>query len=244
MPLGEKPECVRCGTRETPLWHATDTGSLCNSCLDDERNLSDANTIVKNEDEDKNSTNGKPSRKSTRITRYCKPKATNGSALKTVPKGKGRRHIFKKQPIKAPSAVATPVTSNFVFYKGSYFQTGDIVSMEDTDGGIYYAQIRGLLTDQYCEKSAAVTWLLPTTSSPPPYQGFSPETYIIGPEEDLPRKLDCMEFVMHAPSDYYKLKNTPYPPPLTETGAGYIWTSLRNELNAVKNFKTTLDRRI
>lgn len=60
--------------------------------------------------------------------------------------------------------MATPVTSNFVFYKGSYFQVGDIVSMEDTDGGIYYAQIRGFLTDQYCEKSAAVTWLLPTTS--------------------------------------------------------------------------------
>lgn len=67
--------------------------------------------------------------------------------------------------------------------------------------------------------------------SPPPEDGFIPETYIIGPEEDLPRKLDCMEFVMHAPSDYYKLKNTPYPPSLTETGAGYIWTSLRSEIN-------------
>ena len=40
-----------------------------------------------------------------------------------------------------------------------------------------------------------------------------------------------MEFVMHAPSDYYKLKNTPYPPPLTEGGSGYIWTTLRNEAN-------------
>lgn len=36
--------------------------------------------------------------------------------------------------------------------------------MQDVEGGIYYAQIRGLLTDQYCEKSAAITWLLPTTS--------------------------------------------------------------------------------
>lgn len=36
--------------------------------------------------------------------------------------------------------------------------------MQDVDGAIYYAQIRGLLTDQYCEKSAAVTWLLPTTA--------------------------------------------------------------------------------
>lgn len=66
--------------------------------------------------------------------------------------------------------------------------------------------------------------------SPPPEEGFIPETYIIGPEEDLPRKLECMEFVMHAPSDYFKLKNTPYPPPLTEKGVGYIWTTLRNEM--------------
>jgi hypothetical protein len=66
--------------------------------------------------------------------------------------------------MKSAIATATPVTTNYVFYKGSYFQIGDIVSMQDIDGGIYYAQIRGLLTDQYCEKSAAVTWLLPTTS--------------------------------------------------------------------------------
>lgn len=66
--------------------------------------------------------------------------------------------------------------------------------------------------------------------SPPPDEGFSPETYIIGPEEDLPRKLECMEFVMHAPSDYYKLKNSPYPPPLAEKSTGYVWTTLRNEI--------------
>lgn len=34
-----------------------------------------------------------------------------------------------------------------------------------SDDGIYYAQIRGFLEDQYCEKSAAVTWLLPTTET-------------------------------------------------------------------------------
>lgn len=51
-----------------------------------------------------------------------------------------------------------------------------------------------------------------------------------GPEEDLPRKLDCMEFVMHAPSDYYKCNNTPYPPVESEivskAAGGYIWTSM------------------
>lgn len=225
MPLGSKPECAKCGTRDTPLWHSTDAGNLCNSCLEDERN-SETNSPVKADEEDK-SGSLRP-RRSTRITRYCNAKTTG--AHKVIPRGKGRRNLFKKTPVKAPTATATPVTSNFVFYKGTYFQVGDIVSMQDVDGGIYYAQIRGLLTDQYCEKSAAVTWLLPTTASPPPDEGFTPETYIIGPEEDLPRKLECMEFVMHAPSDYFKLKNTPYPPMLTEKGISYIWTTLRNEI--------------
>ncbi|XP_058797934.1 GATA zinc finger domain-containing protein 1 isoform X2 [Phymastichus coffea] len=221
MPLGEKPKCATCESEESLLWHSTESGHLCNSCLEKEKSKETEQQVssvgISTED--------KPARKSTRVTRYKSSQLSN----KPVPKGKGRRHIFKKTPMKCPSATATPVTSNFVFYKGSYFQVGDIVSMQDIDGGIYYAQIRGLLTDQYCEKSAAVTWLLPTNASPPPEDGFSPETYIIGPEEDLPRKLEYMEFVMHAPSDYYKLKNSPYPPILREGGNGYIWTSFRNE---------------
>jgi hypothetical protein len=52
--------------------------------------------------------------------------------------------------------------------------------MRDVEGGLYYAQIRGLLTDQYCEKSCAVTWLLPTQESPNTEEGFDPATYIIG----------------------------------------------------------------
>ena len=187
MPLGSKPECAKCRTRETPLWHSTDAGNLCNACLEDERNA-EANSSTKTDEEDK-SGSLRP-RRSTRITRYCNAKATGPH--KVIPKGKGRRNLFKKTPVKAPTATATPVTN------------------------------------QYCEKSAAVTWLLPTTASPPPEEGFTPETYIIGPEEDLPRKLECMEFVMHAPSDYFKLKNTPYPPALTEKGIGYIWTDRKS----------------
>ncbi|XP_031780986.1 LOW QUALITY PROTEIN: ATPase WRNIP1-like [Nasonia vitripennis] len=37
MPLGIKPECAKCGTREIPLWHATDISNLCNGCLEKER---------------------------------------------------------------------------------------------------------------------------------------------------------------------------------------------------------------
>lgn len=92
MPLGVKPECLKCGALETTLWHATEIGNLCNNCLEDERTTNPSG----NNDEDEKNCSTKPARKSTRITRYCsKPPKTN-SALKIVPKGKGRRHIFKK----------------------------------------------------------------------------------------------------------------------------------------------------
>lgn len=89
MPLGIKPECVKCGTLETPLWHPTEAGSVCNNCVEKNKN-----PIVKTEPvEDDVSGGAKPSRKSSRLTKYNKP---GGVVLKTIPKGKGRRHIFKK----------------------------------------------------------------------------------------------------------------------------------------------------
>lgn len=60
-----------------------------------------------------------------------------------------------------------------------YYQIGDVVSVVDEqDGKIYYAQIRGFIQDQYCEKSAALTWLIPTQASPK--DCFDPASYIIG----------------------------------------------------------------
>lgn len=68
--------------------------------------------------------------------------------------------------------------------QGVYYQIGDVVSViDEQDGKPYYAQIRGFIQDQYCEKSAALTWLLPTLSSPRDH--FDPASYIIG--ESAPR---------------------------------------------------------
>ena len=107
------------------------------------------------------------------------------------------------------------------------------------------------MQDQFCEKSAGLTWLLPTQSSPPPEKEFDPLTYILGilnihlrihfnficfiliscwylflkgPEEELPRKLDYLEFVMHAPNEYYKLDENIRMH--NEREAGFIWTSM------------------
>ena len=82
--------------------------------------------------------------------------------------------------------------------------------MTDLEGDIFYAQLRGFLTDQYGEKSGVITWLLPSTSSPPPNEGFHAATYTIGPEEELPRSMEVFTFVMHAPDDYYYYRNAPY----------------------------------
>lgn len=120
------------------------------------------------------------------------------------------------------------------FLQNIYFQIGDIVSVMDAQDNIYYAQVHGLQIDSYCEKTAYITWLIPTTSSPPPNERFDPATYLIGPEEDLPRKLSCMEFVMHAPSSYYLDRNNPYPRPDTwgpentskEDNSNYIWANI------------------
>ncbi|CAF4768901.1 unnamed protein product [Pieris macdunnoughi] len=245
-----KPICVQCSTNDSLLWRSAENGQICNEChlanaaskeMELTTNIKTEIEDKKDDKEDMDSRNGKSdgdstpakatgkgTRKSTRATRYKSKTPAPTPAKPSAPRGRGRRSIFKRQPLKAPTATATVVTSDSIFYKGSYMQVGDIVSMLDVMGGTYYAQIRGFLTDQYCEKSAVVTWLLPTKASPPPEKGFDPATYIIGPEEDLPRKLDYMEFVMHAPSDYYKASNSPYP--LTENElnnySGFIWTTL------------------
>ena len=63
-------------------------------------------------------------------------------------------------------------------FQCTYYQVGDIVSLVDDDDKVYYAQIRGFLQDQYYEKSAVITWLLPTSASSK--EGFDPSTYILG----------------------------------------------------------------
>ncbi|XP_069688220.1 GATA zinc finger domain-containing protein 1 [Periplaneta americana] len=237
MPFGIKPECIKCQKTECSMWKITGEGKLCNDCYI----INEKSTVKVEEPANSSKTNAQDNggpkiatRKSARNTRNYKTRLNPYALPKPVaPKGKGRRVIFKKTCTKAPASVSTPITSDYVFYKGSYFQIGDIVSMRDVDGGLYYAQIRGLLTDQYCEKSCVVTWLLPTQASPNTEDGFDPATYIIGPEEDIPRKLECVEFVMHAPSDYFKARNTPFPPVNVDSNdSSFIWTRLPPQMKS------------
>ena len=124
--------------------------------------------------------------------------------------------------------------------QGQYFCKGDIVSVVDKDDqGVYYAQLKGFLTDQYCEKSGVLTWLLPSLNSPPPSVGFDPATYVIGPEEELPRRLEYLTFVMHAPDDYFHYKHSPYPTASVVCDQEYVLTRLGPKVRLLKNNKAS-----
>lgn len=222
------------------MWRKAGDGEvLCNSCSlknggsnGKDSNGNNGSVILVKSNE--NNGAGPILRKSLRIKPSKHKFQSVAKAIAT--KGKSRRIIFKKsQPVKAPTAISTVVTGESVFHDGNYFQVGDIVSLVDHDFSVYYAQIRGFMKDQYNEKSAIISWLLPSQGSP--QDRFDPATYILGPEEDLPRKMEFMEFVCHAPSDYFKCKYGPYPTISQDPNLCYVWTNLRQPIQAVSSIE-------
>ncbi|KAL1140727.1 hypothetical protein AAG570_000657 [Ranatra chinensis] len=143
---------------------------------------------------------------------------------------RGRRARFLRRPpvYRSPNSQVTSITSPYVFHRGVYYQLGDIVAINDARGrGVYYAQITGLITDQYCNKKATIQWLLPTDESPDHNVAFDPRSYYLGYVEDILRPLDYLVPVMHAPSDYYKFNADPYPPVIPPPHiAKYVWHNL------------------
>ncbi|KAJ1101008.1 hypothetical protein NDU88_006083 [Pleurodeles waltl] len=240
MPLGLKPTCSMCKTNSSSMWKKGGQGEiLCNNCTSksgigtggsSSGGGSYGGGFASTSSSLQSNGGGKQSkqeihRRSARL-RNTKYKSAPAAEKKVSTKGKGRRHIFKlKNPIKAPESVSTIITAESIFYKGMYYQVGDVVSVTDEqDGKAYYAQIRGFIQDQYCEKSAALTWLIPTLASPK--DQFDPASYIIGPDEDLPRKIEYLEFVCHAPSEYFKSRSSPFPTIPTRPEKGYVWTRI------------------
>uniref|UniRef100_UPI00398EB3B3 GATA zinc finger domain-containing protein 1 n=1 Tax=Pristiophorus japonicus TaxID=55135 RepID=UPI00398EB3B3 len=233
MPLGLKPSCSVCKANSSAMWRKGSQGEIvCNNCagrspgpgsLSGATSGPGAAPAAQQSNGSGKQAKQEIHRRSARL-RNTKYRSMPPTEKKVSTKGKGRRHIFKlKNPIKAPESVSTIITSESIFYGGIYYQVGDIVSVVDEDDEkIYYAQIRGFVQDQYCEKSAVITWLIPTQASAKDH--FDAATYILGPEEDLPRKMEHFEFICHAPSEYFKSRSTPFPVIPTRPEKGYIWT--------------------
>ncbi|KAK2830384.1 hypothetical protein Q5P01_018315 [Channa striata] len=247
MPLGLKPSCAVCKTSSSSMWKKGNQGEiLCNNCTGKSGGGGGASGPSMSSNTQPSNGGGKQSkqeihRRSARLrsTKYKAPASEKKSPQKekeedTYSNLKIRLQIYvfdlhvcelSSQPIKAPESVATIITSESVFYKGVFYQTGDVIKViDEEDRKPYYAQIRGFVQDQYCEKSAALTWLIPTQASPK--DQFDPSTYIVGPEEDLPRKMEYLEFVCHAPSEYFKSRSSPFPTLPIRPEKGYIWTHI------------------
>jgi len=152
-----------------------------------------------------------------------------------ISKGLSRRAKTKRIPVKAPTSKAQITTSDYIYYHGHYFYKGDIVSITDLDGDIFYAQLRGFATDQLFEKSAVIAWLMPTPNSPDPNEMFDPTTYLIGPEEDLPRKMEYFTFVMSAPEDYFYYKKAPYPTNAIPRDPNYLMVRMEPRIRCVND---------
>ncbi|KAL5111711.1 GATA zinc finger domain-containing protein 1 [Taenia crassiceps] len=81
---------------------------------------------------------------------------------------------------------------------GKWLQIGDIVSVTDVEGGEYYAQVRSVIVDNSGDASVVLTWLVPTSEA---RRGeFDPSKYVI----------DCVSFLCHCPSDYFRPTDSPY----------------------------------
>ena len=134
-----------------------------------------------------------------------------------------------------PIKIDRSLTTDCIYHRGSFYQKGDIVSLVDmNDNQRYFAQLEGFVQDQYCEKSAGLSWLVPTR--PTSRSIFEPAAYKIGYRENKLRKLDCMTFVCHCPHDYYledkdykaKFMLSTHRSSILRGDHSYIWTTLPN----------------
>lgn len=133
-----KPVCVSCNTTRSLLWRVAGGGNLCHECYLIENGSDLAKSAVpeleivdtkesKSETEPASSATSasnlsiKPKRGGNRWTRSRSTAASASNNANSQPKpqttrGRGRRAIFKKVPLKAPTSSVSIVTSDTVYY--------------------------------------------------------------------------------------------------------------------------------
>ncbi|CAG7829195.1 unnamed protein product [Allacma fusca] len=125
----------------------------------------------------------------------------------TLPKGRGRRSIYKKnsKPTRAPKLSNWCSVVNSITYRNAYFQVGDIVFVLGEDHQIYFLQIQSLMMDRKeYEAYASMFWLTPKPEFNGPRFPFHPKNYNL--RRDIPLyddALDNVTHVLHCPLDYF-----------------------------------------
>ncbi|CAH8856608.1 unnamed protein product [Trichobilharzia szidati] len=133
---------------------------------------------------------------------------SNQSRKRALTGSRSRRHVLKKEARKLAISPALITLKNCVFHENVWYRVGDIVSLLDMDGEVYYAQIRGLGTDFAGDNCCFLTWLIPVLGCRD--EEFRPSDYIIGMEEDVIRDLSCCKLVCRCPADYFQPIASPY----------------------------------
>ncbi|XP_022187197.2 GATA zinc finger domain-containing protein 1 [Nilaparvata lugens] len=194
-----KQVCSNCSATESNNWKKVEElGTwVCSNCFDD--------IIAENASSDEEATSQITTRKCLRVTRSARiyPPQTSSTHQDTE---RGRRWIFKKKiPCKNTKRNIHPFTSNELQSNaGVLFRAGDVVRYHINEQQIRYAQLRKFMRI-YEEKRASVLWLLPTFCTDCyPETDFNPSDYTAGKEDELTYSLECMTFVMHLPTNFFK----------------------------------------
>nr|CAB3248339.1 Gat-like GATA zinc finger domain-containing protein [Phallusia mammillata] len=217
MPFGETLlECKHCGKDSSAIWRKDSNGDLiCHLCFIEQE------TAKREAVEEVSTANKTSKQQAVRPVRNASMRIKS-TRHKVITKGKSRRNVLKTKFPKVGEGNSANLLSESVFYKGQYFQSGDIVSVVDSDDHQeYFAQCRGFVTNQFCEKMVAYTWLLPTTKHKLGEQ-FDPRAFYLGPEDDILHDMASVEFVCNAPDDYYRPISSMYPTYSTTQSKKYI----------------------
>ncbi len=131
-------------------------------------------------------------------------------AADSPPEKRRRRRDDTVVPKVLPCKLGSFSVLHKVSHNGFLYSIADIVSLQSSSR-VYYAQIRIFIEDSFCEKYAALIWLLPTSSTSDKKCGFDPETYTYGPQDEWFYNVKELKFVMHPPTDYYRRFISPVP---------------------------------
>lgn len=129
-PLYENLNCAQCNCTESLLWKSIgDKQQLCNDCFEQTKNNTKQESDGNRKTFGKNDERRSKLRKSTRSTRYNgkngtgssgAPGTTSSNATKTnstKSSGRGRRSLFRRPPMKAPTIPATTQHVKSLFFK-------------------------------------------------------------------------------------------------------------------------------
>lgn len=149
------------------------------------------------------------------VSRVCEEKELPKTEISENEKQEDVENVKKPDeentvPSPIPCRLGSYSVRHKIMHNNYFLSIGDIVSLR-SEGTNYYAQITIFIESVFCEKYAALIWLLPTTSRSSADVGFDPFAFVYGPEDESFYDVRQLKFVMHPPTQFYKRFIPPVP---------------------------------